>query len=66
MYAGHFKHLPSQSNWLVLNSTGHTRMDTVNWQDDVVNVVTQIFVLDLDKQLFMTLTIMVSTHYVVT
>jgi hypothetical protein len=41
-------------------------MDAVNWQDDVVSEFTQIFVLDLDMELFKTLTTMVSTNYVVT
>jgi hypothetical protein len=66
MYAGCFEHLPLHSIWLVLNSIGHTGTDTANWQDDVVSAFIQIFVLDRDMQLFKTLTIMVSTNYVVT
>ena len=66
MYTGYFENLPSHSICLVRNSTGHIGMDAVNWQDDVVSEFTQIFVLDLDMELFKTLTTMVSTNYVVT
>jgi hypothetical protein len=44
----------------------HTGMDVVNRQDDVVSEFTQIFVCDLDMELFKALTIMVSTNYIVT
>lgn len=66
MYAGHFENLPLHSIWLVLNSIGHTGMDAVNWQDDVVSEFTQIFVLVPDVELLKTLTLMVSNNYVVT
>jgi hypothetical protein len=65
IYAGYFEHLPLHGTQLVLNSLGHTGMSAVDQQDDVVNELTQIFVVDFGMQLLKTLATMVCTDYVV-